>query len=49
MKYNNPLENYIISLIYRIMYDLSEQYSVEMRLELISFVLKDYKDYKDHE
>lgn len=46
MEIKNPLENYIISLLYGIMYDLNEQYSVEMRLELAAFVLKEYNDYK---
>ena len=46
METKNPLENYIISLLYRIMYDLNEQYSAEMRLELAALVLKEYNDYK---
>ena len=46
MEIKNPLENYIISLLYGIMYDLDERYSVEMRLELAAFVLKEYNDYK---
>ena len=46
MEIKNPLENYIISLLYGIMYDLNEQYSPEMRLELAAFVLKEYNDYK---
>ena len=46
MEIKDPLENYIISLLYGIMYDLDERYSAEMRLELAAFVLKEYNDYK---
>lgn len=47
MEIKNPLENYIISLLYGIMYDLNdEKYSLEMRLELAAFILKEYDDYK---